>query len=158
MDVIRLFFTGHVCDETVGLVAADANIKHNILRTSLEKALPPVYGDRIQLQQVLLNLLSNSFDAMETTRDFREVLISTVRLDAAMIKVSVRDSGPGIPVQDIPRLFTRFFTSKPDGLGMGLPISRSIIETHGGALMVENNPDNGATFSFTLPVPPGGAA
>lgn len=145
-------------EETVGLVAADANIKHNILRTSLDGALPPVYGDRIQLQQVLLNLISNSFDAMASTRDFREVLISTSRPDAGTIKVSVRDSGCGIPVQDIPRLFTRFFTSKPDGLGMGLPISRSIIETHGGALGVENNPDHGATFSFTLPVPPGRAA
>ncbi len=143
--------------ETAGLVAADAHTRHSILRTSLDETLPLVYGDRIQLQQVLLNLISNSFDAMESSRNFREVLISTARHSAGTITVVVKDSGCGIPMQDMPRLFTRFFTSKPDGLGMGLPISRSIIETHGGQFGVENNPDHGATFYFMLPVSSGEA-
>jgi len=104
------------------------------------------------LQQVVLNLISNSFDAMENIRKEREILIRTSRKDASTIIVEVKDSGCGIPVKNMSKLFTRFFTSKPDGLGMGLSISRSIIEAHGGRLDVKNNPDRGATFYFTIPI------
>jgi two-component system sensor kinase FixL len=138
--------------ETVGLVATDVTVRNDVLKTELDGDLPLVHGDRIQLQQVLLNLISNSFDAMESSQDFREMLISTSRQDADTITVAVKDSGCGIPAQNIPKLFTHFFTSKPDGLGMGLSISRSIVEAHGGRLEVENNSDRGATFYFTLPV------
>jgi signal transduction histidine kinase len=144
-------------DETVGLVAADVTIRNDVLKTELASDLPIINGDRIQLQQVLLNLISNSFDAMESNQDFREMLISTARKDKGTITVAVKDSGCGIPAQNIPKLFTHFFTSKPDGLGMGLSISRSIVEAHGGRLEVENNPDRGATFYFTLPVEQKGA-
>jgi len=104
------------------------------------------------LQQVLLNLISNSFDAMENSPAPREILIRSSRNNANTVIVSVRDSGSGITAQNMPKLFTHFFTSKPDGLGMGLSISRSIIESHGGRLEVKNNPDRGTTFYFTIPI------
>ena len=138
--------------DTVQLVTTDVTVRNDVLKTELMEDLPIIHGDRIQLQQVLLNLISNSFDAMENSQDFREMLLKTSRQDADTIVVTVKDSGCGIPPQNIPKLFTHFFTSKPDGLGMGLSISRSIVEAHGGRLEVDNNPDRGATFFFTLPV------
>ncbi|MFH1189244.1 MAG: ATP-binding protein [Candidatus Omnitrophota bacterium] len=141
-----------VIGETVMLIATDATVRNIFIKTELDADLPPVRGDRIQLQQVLLNLISNSFDAMENSRDSREILIRTARKDADTIVVMVKDYGCGILPKDMPKLFTHFFTSKPDGLGMGLSISRSIVEAHGGRLNVENNPDRGATFYFTIPV------
>ncbi|MFA5276144.1 MAG: ATP-binding protein [Candidatus Omnitrophota bacterium] len=137
--------------ETIVLIATDAAIRNDALKVELESNLPFVRGDRIQLQQVILNLISNSFDALEGSQGIREILIRTKRLDVNTIIVEVKDSGCGIPAQNIPKLFTHFFTSKPDGLGMGLSISRSIVESHGGRLDVENNPDRGTTFYFTIP-------
>ncbi len=139
-------------NEVVELIATDAAVRRSVIKTELDVNLPLVRGDRIQLQQVLLNLISNSFDAMENSQDSREILIRTMCKDAYTIMVAVKDSGCGIPAQNLPKLFTHFFTSKPDGLGMGLSISRSIIELHGGRLDVENNSDSGATFYFTIPV------
>jgi two-component system sensor kinase FixL len=139
-------------NETVVLIATDATVRNSVIKTELDTNLPQVLGDRIQLQQVLLNLISNSFDAFESSKGAREILIRTKRLDTDTIIVEVKDSGCGIPTHNIPKLFTRFFTSKPDGLGMGLSISRSIVEAHGGRLDVKNNPDRGATFYFTIPV------
>ena len=141
-----------VINETVVLIATDAAVRNDVIKIELEKGLPQVLGDRIQLQQVILNLISNSFDALESSQGEHEILISTKRLDANMVMVAVKDSGCGIPAQDMPKLFTHFFTSKPDGLGMGLSISRSIIEAHGGRLDARNNSDFGATFYFTIPV------
>ncbi len=139
-------------NETVVLISADATVRNDVLKIELGGDLPLIRGDRIQLQQVLLNLISNSFDAMENSLDPREILIRTSRKDAHAILVAVKDCGCGISAQNMPKLFTHFFTSKPDGLGMGLSISRSIIEGHGGRLDMENNPDRGATFYFTIPV------
>ncbi len=113
--------------------------------------LPGIRGDRIQLQQVLLNLISNSFDAIEPGQKAREIAIRTSSEDNGFVLTAVKDSGTGILAKNMPKLFSHFFTSKPDGLGMGLSISRSIIDSHGGSLSVENNPDAGATFYFTLP-------
>jgi len=141
-----------VINETSLLITTDLKVRNNVLKTELDSNLPLVHGDRIQLQQVLLNLISNSFDAMEKNQGLREIMIRTSRKDPETILVSVRDSGCGISEQNLPKLFEHFFTSKPDGLGMGLSISRSIVEAHGGHLDVENNPDLGATFYFTLPV------
>jgi len=138
-------------DETVALMATDAAVRNDILKTELTGDLPLVRGDRIQLQQVLLNLISNSLDAMENSLAPREIVIRTSRQDAGAVRVTVKDCGCGIPAKNIPKLFTHFFTSKPDGLGMGLSISRAIVEAHGGRLDVENNPDRGVTFYFTLP-------
>ena len=134
------------------LITTDATVKNVILKLELENNLPLVRGDRIQLQQVLLNLISNSFDAIEDSPYLHEILIRTSRKDPDTIMAAVKDSGCGISAQNMPKLFTHFFTSKPDGLGMGLSISRSIIEAHGGRLDVENNPDRGVTFYFTIPV------
>jgi len=139
-------------NETVVLIVIDATVRNDVLKIELESNLPLVHGDRIQLQQVLLNLISNSFDALESSQGAREILIRTSRKDTDTIMVEVKDSGCGIPAHNIPKLFTHFFTSKPDGLGMGLSISRSIVESHGGRLDVKNNPDCGATFYFTIPV------
>ncbi len=141
-----------IVNETVMLVATDAAVRNDALKTELKGDLPFIDGDRVQLQQVLLNLISNSFDALGRSRGKREILIRTLRKDIDTIIVEVKDSGCGIPKRNMPKLFTRFFTSKPDGLGMGLSISRSIIEAHGGRLKGRNNPDRGTTFYFTIPV------
>lgn len=139
-------------DETVGLIATDAAIRKDVLKIELMNNLPLIRGDHVQLQQVLLNLISNSFDALESGKEVREIKIRSLLKDADTIMVEVEDSGCGIPLPNLPKLFTRFFTSKQDGLGMGLSISRSIVEAHGGRLEVKNNPKRGATFSFTLPI------
>jgi len=141
-----------VIDGTLRLMATDATVRNIFFKLKLESGLPIILGDRVQLQQVILNLISNSFDAMENSPDPREILIRTLRKDTKTIVVAVEDSGCGIPERNLPKIFTHFFTSKPDGLGMGLSISRSIIEAHGGQLGVKNNPERGATFYFTLPI------
>jgi len=139
-------------NETIVLIATDATVRNVVLKIELENNLPLVRGDRIQLQQVLLNLISNSFDALEGSKGEREILIRASRKDTGTIIVEIKDSGCGIPAHNMPKLFTHFFTSKPDGLGMGLSISRSIVKAHGGRLDVDNNSDRGATFYFTIPV------
>lgn len=149
---MKLLDINAIINETVALISTDATIRNSIIKTEFDIDLPLVRGDRIQLQQVILNLISNSFDAMESSLDFRQISIRTLRKDTKMIIVEVNDTGCGVPTQNIPKLFTHFFTSKPDGLGMGLSISRSIIEAHGGRLDVKNNPERGATFYFTIPI------
>lgn len=139
-------------NETAVLVANDATVRNNSIKLKLKNDLPLVNGDRVQLQQVLINLISNSFEAMGNNKEGHEISIRTARKDKKTILVAVRDTGTGISEQNCPKLFTRFFTSKPDGLGMGLSISRAIIESHGGCLEGKNNPGCGATFCFTLPV------
>ncbi|MHC4132817.1 MAG: PAS domain-containing protein [Planctomycetota bacterium] len=115
--------------------------------------LSSVSGDRIQLQQVILNLLLNSSEAlMEVSEDSRKITILTSQKDTHNISVAIKDNGPGINKQNIDRLFEPFYTTKKEGLGMGLAISRSIVEAHSGSLWAENNSDRGVTFYFTLPV------
>lgn len=143
--------------DTVTLIMTHITVRNKIVKFDLDNKLPLVQGDRIQLQQVLLNLISNSLEAMDEKKDSRELLIRTSRKDTDTIMVQVKDSGCGIPEKDMKKLFVHFFTSKPDGLGMGLSISRSIVEAHGGRLEAENNPERGATFNFTLPVDRKGA-
>jgi PAS domain S-box-containing protein len=138
--------------ETVVLLATDATVRRSVIKTELDNSLSFVRGDRVQLQQVILNLISNSFDALESNKGSREIWIHTARKDNDTIIVEVKDNGCGIPEQNLPRLFTHFFTSKPDGLGMGLSISRSIIEAHGGRLDVQDNSERGVNFCFTLPI------
>ena len=140
--------------DTVKLLKTDVTVRNKVLRTELDSGLPLILGDRIQLQQVLLNLISNGLEAMEASENDRELLIRTLREASGKIKVAVRDSGCGIPAPNMSKLFTHFFTTKLDGLGMGLSISRSIVEVHGGRLEAENNPDRGAAFYFTLPTVP----
>jgi C4-dicarboxylate-specific signal transduction histidine kinase len=118
----------------------------------LAESLPAVQGDRVQLQQVILNLLINAVEAMsESNEGSRELLISTRRSESEGVLVAVRDSGPGLAPESIDRLFESFYTTKPDGLGMGLSICHSIIEAHQGRLWATANVPRGAVFQFTLP-------
>ncbi len=141
-----------VINDTVTLIMPQVTAKDKVVRLELDKGLPLFMGDRIQLQQVLLNLISNSLEAMETSKDSHELMVKTSRHDNDMIMVEVKDSGCGIPEENMKKLFTHFFTNKQDGLGMGLSISRSIVEAHGGHLDAKNNLDHGANFYFTIPV------
>ncbi len=127
--------------DTAALIMPHITVKNKVIKFDLDRDLPFIQGDRIQLQQVLLNLISNSLEAMEEGDDSCELLISTLPKDGDTIMVKVKDSGCGIPKENMGKLFTHFFTNKPNGLGMGLPISRSIVEAHGGQLDAVNNPD-----------------
>jgi signal transduction histidine kinase len=139
--------------EVVRLLHSDAIIRHVAIAVELDPDLPPVPGDRVQLQQVLLNLMLNGFEAMaERPVDDRQMVVRTQRVDAKTIQVGVQDYGSGIESAKLERIFEPFYTTKPEGLGMGLSICRSLIEAHNGRLWAVSNPDGGATFSFTLPV------
>jgi signal transduction histidine kinase len=126
-----------------------------VVRTSLSDDLPPVLGDRIQLQQVVLNLLTNAIEAMCDVADRRhELVISSRRHDVgpdASVLVTVEDSGVGFERVDVDQLFEALYTTKPNGLGMGLSISRSIILSHGGRLWATPNASYGASFQFFMP-------
>jgi len=139
--------------EVVTLVKSDAAHRQISCQVEMADALPPVRGDRVHLQQVLLNLLLNAMDALTRVRDdARRLVIRAGLTPEARIEVSVADTGPGIPQDCLPRLFQPFFTTKADGMGMGLSISRTIIEAHGGRIWAENRPEGGAAFRFTLPI------
>jgi C4-dicarboxylate-specific signal transduction histidine kinase len=140
--------------DTVALARREMNRNQVALRTDLTRGLPAVLGDRIQLQQVLLNLLINGMEAMYgvTNRSRELVIRSQQQDDADGVFVAVRDCGIGLDVQTVDRIFDAFFTTKPEGLGMGLAISRTIIEVHGGRLWATPNAGPGATVQFTLPV------
>jgi C4-dicarboxylate-specific signal transduction histidine kinase len=129
-------------------------LSHGVsLRTELASALPPVLGDRVQLQQVIINLLINGVEAMAPITDRpREIAIRSLQHDVGHVQVAVLDSGVGIDSKTAEQLFSAFFTTKPGGMGMGLSISRSIIRAHGGKLWVSPNPDHGSAFQFTVPI------
>jgi PAS domain S-box-containing protein len=129
-------------------------LKHGIsLQTELAPGLPRVEGDRTQLQQVIMNLVVNAIEAMggidEGTREFR---IGTERAAAGGVLVTARDSGPGLDPENVERVFTAFYTTKPKGMGMGLAICRSMVEAHGGRMWASANEPRGAVFQFTLPL------
>jgi two-component system sensor kinase FixL len=129
------------------------------METLLESNLPAIEADPIQLQQVLINLMINAFDAMhDTPAENRKVEITTEWNGDGTICTSVRDYGVGIPEEARERLFEHFFTTKADGLGMGLGIVRSIVESHAGTVTAENVEGGGARFHFTLPASPESAA
>jgi PAS domain S-box-containing protein len=144
-----------VFQEVIGLLRGDAVLRNIAVAIELDPGLPPVRGDRIQLQQVALNLMLNAFEAMnERAKGERRILIRTGRKDDQVL-ASAADNGKGVPIGEEEKIFKPFYTSKPQGLGMGLSICRSIINSHHGRLWVENNPDGGATFYFSLPIPGG---
>jgi signal transduction histidine kinase len=132
------------------LVASDAILRNVVIRLELAPDLPPVTGDRVQLQQVVLNLILNGLDAMRDSAGNHTLVLRTVG-GPARVEVEVRDSGAGIEGTDIDHVFDAFYTTKAEGLGMGLAIVRSIVEAHGGRVEARNNPEGGATFSFALP-------
>ena len=122
------------------------------LASDLAEDLPAVMADRVQLQQVIVNLVQNGIEAMSNVTDRpRRLLIRSERNGEGTVLVAVTDSGPGIEPKDQKRIFNAFFTTKPHGMGMGLSISHSIIESHGGRLWATNNDGGGATFQLTLP-------
>jgi len=122
-----------------------------LVRTQLAPDLPEVMGDRVQLQQVLMNLMMNSIDAMRDVDGTRELTIQSQRGENGQVLISVSDTGMGLPPQQADKIFNAFFTTKTHGTGMGLRISRSIVESHGGRLWAADNSPRGATFQFTLP-------
>jgi len=145
-----------VVTDILALVQHELTERRIALKTTLAGDLCPVLGDRIQLQQVLLNLVINSIEAMnKVPEDRRQLSIeaqSHVSEDKSFVLISVADSGIGLKAEDPPRLFEPFYTTKAEGMGMGLAISRSVVEAHGGRLWATPNADLGATFQFTLPV------
>jgi signal transduction histidine kinase len=140
-----------VIRDVVALAAGEARRTQASLRTEIAQDLPRVVADRVQLEQVVLNLLINGLDAMHSVVDRpREMVITTQREAADRVHVAIRDSGSGIDPQLAHRLFEAFYTTKPKGMGMGLSISRSIVEQHGGRLWAVPNEGPGTTFHFTV--------
>jgi PAS domain S-box-containing protein len=141
-----------IVQEVLRLLHSDLLGRETAVETQLAANLPPVDADAVQLQQVLLNLLMNSLEAMQSIPGGeRRILISTKCEGNSSALVSVRDYGGGLPKEDLDKVFTQFYSTKPNGMGMGLTIVRSIVEAHGGKLSAENT-DEGARFFFTLPV------
>ncbi|XXU62056.1 ATP-binding protein [Sorangium sp. So ce1097] len=138
--------------EVTRLLASAALLSDTTVRIDLAPALPPVRGDGVQLQQVLLNLLTNALDAVSRRPpEARLVVVRTRPSDGGLVELSVADSGEGVPPEDLARIFEPFVTTKAHGLGVGLAISRSIVEAHGGRLWAERGPGEGATFRCALP-------
>ena len=137
--------------EVVALVQGEVRRNRVALRLDLASDLPPVLGDRVQLQQVVLNLLMNGIEALSAVGDRpRALVISTQSGAVDQVRVTVQDSGSGLDPQSLDRIFEAFYTTKRGGMGMGLSISRSIVENHGGRLWAVANAGPGATFQFTL--------
>jgi C4-dicarboxylate-specific signal transduction histidine kinase len=137
--------------EVIGLTRSEMSKNGIFVQTRLADGLPSIRGDRVQLQQVILNLIMNAIEAMsEVTEGSRELLISTGKDDTGDVLVAVSDSGPGLPQAGPDRIFQAFYTTKPSGLGIGLSICRSIIEAHGGRLWAVPNEPCGAVFRFAL--------
>jgi PAS domain S-box-containing protein len=141
-----------IIQEVLDLVEAEARARGVTVRAAVNSDLPTVAGDRVQLQQVILNLALNAIDAMAVRGDRPPVLaLEADRGSAQHVRLAVRDTGPGLPEQDRDRIFDAFYTTKPHGMGMGLAISRRIVEAHGGRLWAGANPGGGALFQFTIP-------
>jgi signal transduction histidine kinase len=142
-----------IIPETVALLRDEA-VRYGIaVRTELAADLPHIRGDRVQLQQVAMNLIVNSIEAMKEVDGMREIVIRTQRDETGQIIVSFIDTGVGLPPNLAEQIFEPFFTTKTHGTGMGLRISKSIIESHGGRLWAESLRGPGATFHLSLPVP-----
>jgi C4-dicarboxylate-specific signal transduction histidine kinase len=147
-----------IIEETAALTSRQAATNGVALSLELAPDLPTVLGDSIQLQQVILNLMMNGIEAMSGVADRpRRLTIRSGAQESQQVLVSVQDSGVGVSVENMPRLFEPFFTTRTKGMGMGLPISRSIIEAHGGRLWAESDGTHGTTFQFTLPRADGAA-
>jgi C4-dicarboxylate-specific signal transduction histidine kinase len=153
-DTLQPVDVNELIREMTVLLHSEAKHYSIAIRTELAPDLPGVTGNRVQLQQVVLNLVLNGIDAMKNTDRTNELTIASQQVAPDQIVVSITDSGIGIPEEWTNQIFEAFFTTKPEGIGMGLPISRSIIESHGGRLWATSSPGTGATFSFSLPVQP----
>ena len=140
-------------EEVLRLLSIDASARKVAMKFERTAGLPRVWCDPVHFQQVVLNLVLNGMDAMAGLPErARQVVIRTGPNGNGTVKVAVSDSGPGIPVDSLPKLFEPFFTTKKEGMGMGLSIARTIVEAHHGQIWAENNSEVGATFYFTVPV------
>jgi signal transduction histidine kinase len=138
--------------EVLALVGDEAKRNSVAIRSQFADDLSPVSGDRVQLQQVVLNLVMNAMEAMSSVDDRpRELLITTRSIDADQVQVTVKDSGTGIDPNTLDKIFDPFYTTKPGGMGMGLSISRSILQAHGGRLWAAAKDGPGTIFHFSLP-------
>jgi signal transduction histidine kinase len=138
--------------ELIVLLHQEAANHYTIIQTELSADLPPIRGDRVQLQQVILNLIMNGIDAMrETTAEPKEIRVVSQKEGPSTIRIAVEDRGIGFGPEMAEKIFGPFFTTKPEGIGMGLSISRSIIESHEGRLWATPRPSGGAIFQFTIP-------
>jgi PAS domain S-box-containing protein len=147
----ELVDVNEVIEEMFVLLRGEA-MRHSIsVRSELTADLPPVMGDRVQLQQVMMNLMTNSIEAMKSVEGTRELAIKSQRAENEQLLVSVSDTGVGLPPEQVDQIFNAFFTTKPHGTGMGLRICRSIVESHGGRLWAGDNSPRGASFHFSLP-------
>ena len=146
------FNINNIVKEIEGFVRSELIIQNISLTTDLNPQCPVLYGDRIQIQQVILNLVMNAIDALKDHPDYnRRIKILTKVIDNEGVKVTVEDSGPGIDQKQIKNMFTSFYTTKTKGLGLGLSVCMSVIKNHGGRIWTENSPGAGAKFSFLLP-------
>jgi len=163
IDRIRLLFKkgspqremvdlNEVIREMIVLMRNQATRYSIFVRTDLAADIPQIMGDRVQLQQVLMNLIVNSIDAMKEADGTRNLVIKSQQADNEHVMLSVTDTGVGLPRQQADQIFNAFFTTKIHGTGMGLRISRSIVESHGGRLWAADNSPRGASFHFTLPI------
>jgi len=155
MEVVHV---DELAEDVAALVQADATTKHVAIELAIPRTLPPVRADRVQLSQVLLNLIMNGIDAVTANAgSARRITVEAHVCTDDCCEISVTDSGPGIPTDQLERIFEPFVTAKASGMGIGLSISRSIVEAHGGKLWAENG-TRGATFHFTVPLQSAGAA
>jgi two-component system sensor kinase FixL len=149
---MRVLDLNGLVQDVVGLLGSDLVIRNIQMRLDLDAATALVKGDRVQLQQVILNLLLNAVEAMtDSDQDDRTLTVRTRLAERDLVRVSVADTGPGLPAGTEEMMFEPFYTTKPTGMGMGLAISRSIIAAHGGTIAVEANLARGATFHVSLP-------
>jgi two-component system sensor kinase FixL len=137
--------------EVTGLLQSDAILKHISVRLDMSPDLPPVLGERVQLQQVVLNLFMNAYEAMSGAPDGPRELVVRTRRGPAHVEFLVSDTGPGLSDEAVERMFEPFFTTKPEGLGLGLSISRTIVSAHGGEIRAVRHVERGSTISVTLP-------
>jgi signal transduction histidine kinase len=145
----ELLDVNEIIREMIILLHDKADRNSISIRTELDSGLPLVMADRVQLQQVLMNLILNGIEAMNDAKG--ELMLTSKRTEDGQLLISVSDSGIGLPGGEVGRIFEAFFTTKAQGTGMGLSISRRIIESHGGSLWGCANPERGSTFQFTLP-------
>jgi C4-dicarboxylate-specific signal transduction histidine kinase len=148
----ELVDVNEVIREMIVLLRNEASRYSITVRTELGADLPQVMGDRVQLQQVMMNLMMNSIDAMKAVEGTRDLAVQSQRAKDEQLMVSVSDTGMGLPPQQADQIFKAFFTTKVHGTGMGLRISRSIVESHGGRLWAADNSPRGASFCFTLSI------
>lgn len=151
----ELFNFNEAAQEVLSICAHDMQRRGIALKSSFDERVPPLMGDRIQLQQVILNLMLNAADALSSTsKGSRTITVESSGAEPGIVQFTVRDTGSGVAAEDLDRIFEAFFTTKPHGMGMGLSVSKTIVDRHGGKLWASANDGPGATFAFSIPCAP----